>query len=136
MRNTNARTHARRKASARTHMTPRTTIVLFMFADPSSVPSVDHRPSTSPPHRRCNKYKVHRRHCHRRRRRDMVLIRGPITDARGSIMCTRGEIFRRRIISVGKSFSRESLSHSLRRKNNNIRVTTTICGHPIFRAYL
>jgi len=126
--NTKARTHAHtrhKRAPARTcRCTTTTTIVLFMFADPfSSAPPLDNRPSALPPHRRCNKYKVHRRHCHRRR--NMVLIRWPITDVRGTTTeHTRG------------FFAAELLFPLYIYNNNNTHtVTEILCGHPTFREY-
>lgn len=78
-----ARTHTRRISERpHAHAARRSAIVLFMFAVLYSDPPLVRGPSTSSPRRRCNKHKVHRRH---HRRRNMVLIRGPITDALGSV---------------------------------------------------
>lgn len=119
---THARTHTRRISERpHAHAARRTTIVLFMFAVLYSDPPLVRGPSTSSPRRRCNKHKVHRRH-HRRRRRNMVLIRGPITDALGSVYNIREErifaaecyYFRRKIVLSSRRL------RLLRRRNNNI----------------
>lgn len=81
---THARTYTRRISERpHAHAARRTTIVLFMFVVLYSDPPLARGPSTSSPRRRCNKHKVHRRHQHRRR--NMVLVRGPIIDALGSV---------------------------------------------------